>query len=98
MHPEWAPLGAARFLELVDLGDNFWKGVRFFRVIEGRISYDSTLRSIFDCVALTLRTLLRPILFLKGFMAQFGIPGKPELAKEWQVCTATRLSSDKKIS
>jgi peptidyl-prolyl cis-trans isomerase A (cyclophilin A) len=53
VHPEWAPLGAKRFLELVELGDSFWKGVRFFRVIE-------------------------------GFMAQFGIPGKPELASEWK--------------
>jgi peptidyl-prolyl cis-trans isomerase A (cyclophilin A) len=53
VHPEWAPLGAARFLELVDDGDKFWKGVRFFRVID-------------------------------GFMAQFGIPGKPELAAEWR--------------
>jgi hypothetical protein len=33
VHPEWAPLGAARFLELVDLGPTFWKGMRFFRVI-----------------------------------------------------------------
>lgn len=53
VHPSWAPLGAARFLELVDLGESFWKGVRFFRVIS-------------------------------GFMAQFGIPGKPDLAAEWR--------------
>ena len=53
VHPEWAPLGATRFLELVDEGESFWKGIRFFRVIE-------------------------------GFMAQFGIPGKPELAAEWR--------------
>lgn len=57
IHPEWAPLGAARFLELVDGdgkgNDNFWKGLRFFRVIE-------------------------------GFMAQFGIPGKPEVAQQWR--------------
>jgi peptidyl-prolyl cis-trans isomerase A (cyclophilin A) len=53
VHPEWAPLGAARFLELVEEGDTFWKGIRFFRVIE-------------------------------DFMAQFGIPGKPELAAEWR--------------
>jgi peptidyl-prolyl cis-trans isomerase A (cyclophilin A) len=53
VHPSWAPLGAARFLELVDdHGDGFWKGIRFFRVIE-------------------------------GFMAQFGVPGKPEQAAEW---------------
>jgi peptidyl-prolyl cis-trans isomerase A (cyclophilin A) len=53
VHPSWAPLGAARFLELVDdHGDGFWKGIRFFRVIE-------------------------------GFMAQFGVPGKPEQATEW---------------
>jgi peptidyl-prolyl cis-trans isomerase A (cyclophilin A) len=53
VHPSWAPLGAARFLELVDdHGDDFWKGIRLFRVIE-------------------------------GFMAQFGIPGKPEQAAEW---------------
>lgn len=35
VHPEWAPLGAERFLELVDIGDNYWKGIRFFRVIQG---------------------------------------------------------------
>lgn len=53
VHPEWAPLGAKRFMELVDEGDTFWKGIRFFRVID-------------------------------GFMAQFGIPGKPDLAAEWR--------------
>lgn len=34
IHPDWAPLGAARFLELVDT-EGFWKGIRFFRVISG---------------------------------------------------------------
>ena len=52
VHPEWAPLGAARFEELVSTA-NFFDGVRFFRVI-------------------------------KGFMAQFGIPAKPAVAKEWK--------------
>lgn len=52
VHPDWAPLGAERFLELVD-ADGFWKGIRFFRVIE-------------------------------GFMAQFGIHGKPAVAAEWK--------------
>ena len=45
VHPEWAPLGAERFLNLVDgngptgshapdiSGDAFWKGLRFFRVV-----------------------------------------------------------------
>jgi len=33
VHPDWAPLGAARFKELIDL--DFFKGVRFFRVITG---------------------------------------------------------------
>ena len=56
VHPKWAPLGAARFLELVDEGDKFWKGIRFFRVID-------------------------------GFMAQFGIAGKPDMAKEWRTKT-----------
>eukprot|EP01006_Ploeotia_vitrea_P012639 TRINITY_DN33434_c0_g1_i1.p2 TRINITY_DN33434_c0_g1~~TRINITY_DN33434_c0_g1_i1.p2 ORF type:complete len:223 (+),score=47.27 TRINITY_DN33434_c0_g1_i1:23-691(+) len=51
VHPEWAPLGAARFKELIDA--DFFKGVRFFRVIE-------------------------------GFMAQFGIHGKPSIAAEWR--------------
>ncbi len=51
VHPDWAPLGAARFLELVDSG--FFTGVRFFRAI-------------------------------KGFMAQFGISGNPEIAAEWR--------------
>eukprot|EP00009_Paramoeba_aestuarina_P007717 CAMPEP_0201507142 /NCGR_PEP_ID=MMETSP0161_2-20130828/901_1 /ASSEMBLY_ACC=CAM_ASM_000251 /TAXON_ID=180227 /ORGANISM="Neoparamoeba aestuarina, Strain SoJaBio B1-5/56/2" /LENGTH=204 /DNA_ID=CAMNT_0047901427 /DNA_START=49 /DNA_END=660 /DNA_ORIENTATION=- len=34
VHPDWAPLGAERFLELVDT-QGFWKGIRFFRVISG---------------------------------------------------------------
>ena len=34
VHPEWSPLGAERFLELIDT-DGFWKGIRFFRVISG---------------------------------------------------------------
>ena len=50
-HPAWAPLGAARFRELVD--SNFFNGVRFFRVIS-------------------------------GFMAQFGISGKPDIAAQWR--------------
>ena len=52
VHDEWAPLGAARFKELVAL-DDFFPGVRFFRTI-------------------------------KGFMTQFGIPGKPAVASEWK--------------
>jgi peptidyl-prolyl cis-trans isomerase A (cyclophilin A) len=33
VHPEWAPKGAKRFHELVDM--NFFKDVRFFRVVSG---------------------------------------------------------------
>mmetsp|Transcript_106 Transcript_106/g.259 ORF Transcript_106/g.259 Transcript_106/m.259 type:complete len:208 (+) Transcript_106:33-656(+) len=33
VHPEWAPLAAARFGELID--QNFYDGCRFFRVISG---------------------------------------------------------------
>jgi peptidyl-prolyl cis-trans isomerase A (cyclophilin A) len=33
VHDEWAPLGAARFKELVQ--EDFFAGVRFFRVIDG---------------------------------------------------------------
>ena len=33
LHPEWAPKGAARFQEMV--ASDFYKGVRFFRVIDG---------------------------------------------------------------
>lgn len=51
VHPEWAPLGAARFKELIDI--NFLSSCRFFRTIA-------------------------------GFMSQFGIPGKPEVAAEWR--------------
>merc|ERR1712083_378981 len=47
----WAPLGVARFKELVEA--DFFKAVRFFRVID-------------------------------GFMAQFGISGKPSVAAEWR--------------
>ena len=50
-HSEWAPLGFARFKEMVE--SDFYKGVRFFRVID-------------------------------GFMAQFGIHGKPAIAAEWK--------------
>ena len=51
VQPEWAPLGAARFKELVD--EEFFTSVRFFRV-------------------------------LPGFMAQFGIHGKPEISSTWR--------------
>ena len=34
VHPEWAPLGAARFREMLD-DPKFFKGLRFFRVIAG---------------------------------------------------------------
>jgi len=51
IQPEWAPLGAARFKELVDA--EFFTSVRFFRV-------------------------------LPGFMAQFGIHGKPEISSTWR--------------
>jgi len=51
VHPDWAPIGAARFRELVEA--SFFSETRFFRVID-------------------------------GFMAQFGISGDPEQAKEWK--------------
>lgn len=51
IQPEWAPLGAARFKELVD--EEFFTSVRFFRV-------------------------------LPGFMAQFGIHGKPDISSTWR--------------
>eukprot|EP00808_Paulinella_micropora_P021734 g54598.t1 len=51
VHPEWAPLGAARFKTLVEA--DFFRNVRFFRVIS-------------------------------GFMAQFGISGKPSIAAKWR--------------
>ena len=51
VQPDWAPLGAARFKELVD--EEFFTSVRFFRVI-------------------------------LGFMAQFGIHGKPEISSTWR--------------
>jgi peptidyl-prolyl cis-trans isomerase A (cyclophilin A) len=40
VHPEWAPLGAARFLELVDtqVPAPFFAGQRFFRVVEDFIA------------------------------------------------------------
>ncbi|KAG5176059.1 cyclophilin-like domain-containing protein [Tribonema minus] len=51
VHPDWAPKGAARFLELVD--SDFFTDVRFFRV-------------------------------LKGFVAQFGISGDPQVSAKWR--------------
>ena len=36
VHPEWAPLGAERFRELMD--SRFFEGVRFFRVITGFVA------------------------------------------------------------
>mmetsp|Transcript_5893 Transcript_5893/g.9904 ORF Transcript_5893/g.9904 Transcript_5893/m.9904 type:complete len:228 (-) Transcript_5893:94-777(-) len=50
VHPSWAPLGAERFLNLVDgngingtpapdiSGETFWKGLRFFRVVPNFVS------------------------------------------------------------
>lgn len=51
VHPDWAPLGADRFRELVDAG--YFSDVAFFRV-------------------------------LSGFVAQFGISGKPEESAAWR--------------
>ena len=36
VHPEWAPLGAARFLELVD--SHAYDGAAFFRVVKGFVA------------------------------------------------------------
>ena len=36
VHPEWAPLGAARFRELVDAG--FYTDIAFFRVLDGFVA------------------------------------------------------------
>lgn len=36
VNPGWAPLGAERFLDLVR--QDFWKGVRFFRVIDNFVA------------------------------------------------------------
>ncbi len=33
VYPDWAPLGAQRFQEMLDA--SFFNGVRFFRVIDG---------------------------------------------------------------
>ena len=33
VHPDWAPLGAARFRELID--QHVWDGARFYRVLPG---------------------------------------------------------------
>merc|ERR1712166_927471 len=41
VHPEWAPNGAARFMELVET--DFFKGNRFFRVMESRVSHPNGL-------------------------------------------------------
>lgn len=50
VYPEWAPIGAARFREIIEAG--LYNEARFFRVVP-------------------------------GFVVQWGIPGDPELAKEW---------------
>ena len=36
IHPEWAPLGAQRFREMLD--DGFFEDIRFFRVIGGFVA------------------------------------------------------------
>lgn len=36
VHPEWAPIGAARFAELIDA--KVWEGARFYRVIPGFVA------------------------------------------------------------
>ena len=56
VHPDWAPLGAARFEELID--DNFFKGARFFRVIDGKLLYRARDRSELGvCVKASWRSL-----------------------------------------
>ena len=64
IQPDWAPLGAERFKELVD--EEFFTSVRFFRV-------------------------------LKGFMAQFGIHGKPAVASAWRERKLTGASSARRV-
>jgi len=54
VHPEWAPEGAKRFQDIVNLG--LLKDARFFRMVP-------------------------------DFMAQFGIPSEPQVAKEWDLKT-----------
>ena len=51
VYPDWAPLGAARFREMID--EHVLDEARFFRVVP-------------------------------RFMAQFGIPGDPEVARAWR--------------
>lgn len=36
IHPDWAPLGTERFLELTQT--NYWEEVRFFRVVDGFVA------------------------------------------------------------
>jgi len=50
VHPEWAPIGAAHFKELVEA--KFYDDCRFFRVV-------------------------------KGFMAQVGMNGDPQVHQKW---------------
>ena len=35
VHPDWAPIGAARFKEIIDLG--IWEWNRFFRCVVRRV-------------------------------------------------------------
>jgi len=61
VYPDWAPLGAARFKEIIEA--EIWNFARFFRVVS-------------------------------GFMVQWGIPGKPSVAKEWR---EKKIKDDKVI-
>jgi hypothetical protein len=72
VHPEWAPLGAARFKELVDDAD-FFKGVRFFRTIKGFMTQASVYHT--SPINSILWSVISCLFVCLGF--SLGFPGHP---------------------
>ena len=46
VHPEWAPLGAARFSELIE--QEFYAGCRFFRVVSNFMAQSAAFNDSID--------------------------------------------------
>jgi hypothetical protein len=96
VHPDWAPVGAARFKEIIDAG--IWEWNRFFRCVRSR-ALDPIVACIYlfsdfaklSCVvrvstslnsSLPLRSL-RTHRVVPDFIVQWGIPSDKKLTDLW---------------